>query len=110
MYLNGNQQRISNNKRKVILDNFKDHRLCNDCNGTGLDNIVNLNGDYSWDGVSFCDKCEGIGYISWKETIMSKLCPKCKGGGHNSRLDKCSVCNGKGVLDWIKYMRVGGKG
>ncbi len=102
MELSGNQQRIANKRRKIIQDNFVNVRLCNKCKGTGLGNFYKHDGDYSWDGTSFCDKCEGVGYLSWKETILVKLCPKCKGGG-------CETCNDKGVLDWVQYMRVGGK-
>ena len=42
--------------------------------------------------------------------MIMKLCPYCKGGGLNSNSDeKCSKCKGEGILDWIQYMRLGGK-
>jgi len=93
----------------VITKHFLEGvRLCNDCAGTGLDNVKFLdNGnDASWDGASFCDKCEGVGYLKWEETVTHKLCPSCKGGGGYEQV--CTTCLGQGVLDWIQYMRVGG--
>ena len=110
MYLSPDQQRRSNKQRELILKHCVDHRLCNGCNGTGLGNVSHFDGDYSWDGETFCDKCEGSGYLDFKETMIMKLCPYCKGGGLNSNSDeKCSKCNGEGILDWIQYMRLGGK-
>jgi len=38
----------------------------------------------------------------FKNTIFLKKCPRCDGGG-------CAICNNKGTLDWIQYMRVGDK-
>jgi DnaJ-class molecular chaperone len=108
MHLSEREQISANKKRALISKHFPEGiRLCNDCSGTGLDNVHFLNGDASWDGYSFCDKCKGIGYLSWKETITMKLCPKCQGGGGYEKV--CSTCNNKGTLDWIQYMRVGDK-
>jgi len=107
MYLTGNEQKVANNKRTIILNNFTNHRLCNDCKGTGLGNITNSSQGFTWDGVSFCDECNGIGFLDWEETLFIKLCPDCKGGGGLNKV--CTTCNGKGVLDWIQYIRVGGK-
>lgn len=107
MHLSEREQQSANRKRDLIHKHFPEGlRLCNSCAGTGLDNFKIMDsGDASWDGYSFCDKCKGIGYLSWKETITHKLCPKCQGGGGYEKV--CTACNGKGVLDWIQYMRVG---
>jgi len=88
-------------------------RLCNSCNGTGLEGVqTNCYGDSMWDGTSYCDKCKGIGYLEWSETDEFKLCPRCFGGGFAANgygNIKCTACNGEGVLDWIQYIRVGDK-
>ena len=108
MYLSEMKLLAANKKREVITKHFLEGvRLCNDCSGTGLDNVKFLSGDASWDGHSFCDKCEGVGYLKWKETVTHKLCPMCNGGGGYEKV--CTACNGQGVLDWIQYMRVGDK-
>jgi DnaJ-class molecular chaperone len=108
MYLSPSEQLKSNRKREVIKTHFhKGLRLCDECSGTGLKNVHhNSLGDSSWDGHSFCDKCKGIGYLEWEETVTMKLCPKCGGGGGYEKV--CTTCNGTGVLDWIQYMRSGG--
>jgi DnaJ-class molecular chaperone len=106
MYLSPKENEKANKVHQLIKNHFHDHRLCNKCEGTGLDNFSSVNGDHSWDGHTFCDTCKGIGFLSWKDTVALKLCPKCKGGGvHNNR--KCVYCEGEGILDWIQYMRVG---
>jgi len=98
----------ANKKRDLIRQNFSESiRPCNHCNGTGLDNIASLEGDYAWDGSSFCDHCEGIGYLSWKETMTKKLCPRCKGYGKIGNTP-CSGCHGEGLVDWLRYMMIGG--
>ncbi len=105
MHLSPTEQRIAEQKRNLIQSSdihLECHRKCEKCSGTGLDNISNLNGDYSWDGVSFCKQCNATGYIMFKNTMILKKCPHCDGAG-------CDKCNNKGILDWIQYMRVGGK-
>lgn len=107
MYLNAEESQRANKKRETITKHFLESvRLCNHCSGTGLKNFSrNETGDSTWDGISFCDKCEGIGYLKWKETVELKLCPECKGdGGYHGN---CPTCNGEGILDWIQFMRVG---
>ena len=83
MYLSPSQQQIANKKRQNVIDHFLEGvRSCNECNGTGLEGVqTNPYGDSSWDGNSFCDKCKGIGFLKWKETLLQKLCPRCQGGG-----------------------------
>lgn len=109
MYLTPDQVEAANNKREAIKKHFLDGvRFCNECGGTGLDAYRSRDGSYSWDGISFCSNCQGIGYISWKETITEKLCPMCEGTGIYSD-ETCSSCNKKGVVDWVRYIRLGGK-
>jgi DnaJ-class molecular chaperone len=103
MYLNPQQVLEANKKRETIQKYFlKGVRLCNDCSGTGLKGVSEFDGNHCWDGTSFCDKCNGIGYLNWKETILEKLCPNCDGGG-------CKSCDGDGIVDWIRYLRLGRK-
>jgi len=105
MYLSATEQEIANKKRKVIQnsdEHLECYRKCNNCNGTGLSGVQGFDGSYSWDGVSFCKYCNATGYIMFKNTIFLKKCPRCDGGG-------CAICNNKGTLDWIQYMRVGDK-
>ena len=114
MYMSINESQQATKKRNLITEHFLEGvRLCNNCNGTGLEGVhTNCYGDSSWDGTSFCDKCNGIGYLEWKETVLHKLCPVCKGGGlaaNGYGNIKCIACDGKGILDWIQYMRVGDK-
>jgi len=50
MYLSEMELLATNKKREVISKHFlKGVRLCNDCSGTGLDNVQFLSGDASWD-------------------------------------------------------------
>lgn len=110
MYLSIEESQQATKKRNLITKYFSEGvRLCNSCAGTGLDNFSrNSSGDAIWDGVSFCNKCNGIGYLKWKETMLHKLCPVCKGSGGVGGYNRiCSTCNGEGILDWIQYMRVG---
>lgn len=112
MYLTPNEIEAANNKRVTIQKHFLNGvRFCNECGGTGLSGTYrSADGDYSWDGVSFCDNCHGIGYISWKETILEKLCPTCEGTGLITSSNKsCPSCDKKGVVDWVRYIRLGGK-
>ena len=112
MHMSIQESQQATRKRNLISKHFsKGVCLCNSCNGTGLEGVrTNNYGDSSWDGSSFCDKCNGIGYLEWKETDLYKLCPRCNGGGlaaNGYGNIKCSACNGVGVLDWIQFMRVG---
>lgn len=112
MNLSSTEIVAANNKRKVIQDHFlKGVRFCNHCGGTGLSNVVrSSDGDCSWDGISFCDKCNALGFLNWKETITEKLCPSCLGTGLLEKSNKpCPSCDKKGVVDWIRYIRLGGK-
>jgi DnaJ-class molecular chaperone len=102
----------ANNKRATIQKYFLNGvRYCDGCGGTGLSGTHRYaDGGYSWDGMSYCDKCHGIGYLNWKETITEKLCPICLGTGMAEKSNKnCSSCDGKGIVDWVRYMRLGGK-
>lgn len=111
MYLTPNQVEAVNKKRDVIQKHFLSGvRYCNHCGGTGLDHFSSTkDGGYIWDGVSFCDKCEGIGYLNWKETLLEKLCPTCQGTGVSENYKTCPSCDKKGIVDWVRYIRLGGK-
>lgn len=77
--------------------------VCEICKGTGLANLQQHQGETitfsSWDGSSYCDKCEGIGYIGIKEgmqiDLLHYICRNCAGLG-------CQFCN-EGVVDWIDH-------
>ena len=109
MFLNLQEIQAANKRRELIQKYFFHNvRMCNGCAGTGLGNFITSGEDHSWDGHSYCDKCKGIGYLSWEETLLKKLCPTCNGGGNQKGTNKkCSSCEGEGVVDWIKYMRIG---
>ena len=57
------------------------------------------NGGYNWDGRSFCDECNGIGYTGIAGTIQIDdthyFCKKCDGIG-------CSHCD-EGITDWVSH-------
>ena len=75
--------------------------ICEPCHGTGLKATkLNAPGGYSWDGVSNCDQCYGIGYINIRRGMSfdnneKYMCPKCQSVG-------CDECEGNGFVDWIK--------
>ena len=105
MYLTRTKQRIVDKKRELIKNSdihLECHRKCEKCSGTGLEGVNGFDGSYSWDGVSFCDHCNGIGYIMFKNTVLLKKCSYCDGAG-------CDKCNNQGILDWVQYLRVGDK-
>ena len=112
MHLSYREIEAIDKKRSNIEKNFPDDlRPCNKCEGTGLDNITKYkDGGYGWDGYTYCDLCKGLGYLDWKETVFKKLCPSCQGKGKlpKSR-ESCFGCEGTGIVDWVKYMRLGGK-
>ena len=112
MYLRETDQKIANKKREVIQNSdahLECHRKCEKCSGTGLSCTYGFDGSYSWDGVSFCEDCNGTGYIMFKDTVLLKKCPECNGSGDSQAHQLCDACGGKGILDWIQYMRMGGK-
>ena len=43
--------------------------LCAACHGTGLRATKLKQGGYSWDGVSNCDDCYGIGYLNIRRAM-----------------------------------------
>jgi hypothetical protein len=69
MYLGPTKiKEIINNKRNP---NDLDMIRCSNCNGTGLKYTGTVDNP-QWDGVSFCDSCEGVGFWDWIEYIMRR--------------------------------------
>lgn len=83
-----------------VPEGIRKNSICISCKGTGLSNVTyGANGYTLWDTYSYCDTCNGIGYIY---NIIKKLedsgiyiCENCKGSG-------CSKCNETGFFDWIE--------
>jgi len=73
---------------------------CNDCYATGLRATKSLSGDFSWDTTSFCDICNGIGYMGlaggMQIDLLNYICKHCEGIG-------CSKCDQKGIVDWVSH-------
>lgn len=88
----------------VIANLAKDHDLkfikCESCEGTGLGNFHKniTGGGYNWDGMTFCNHCNGTGFTGWEQCDEFKLCVKCFGRG-------CKICGDKGYLDWVQVIR-----
>ncbi len=75
--------------------------LCETCHGTGLRATKLKQGGYSWDGVSNCDDCYGIGYLHIRRGMsfdgdQKYICPDCKSVG-------CGKCENNGFIDWITH-------
>lgn len=104
MYLNDLEIKKADNIRvyflKVMSDDDRKSSICPKCNGTGLNaTFFKSTNSYSWDGVSFCDFCKGVGFI---EDILNKLkdngiyiCEFCNGTG-------CEKCKNTGFFDWVE--------
>ncbi len=81
----------------------QDISKCKKCAGIGLGNVQTIeDGElkYSaWDATTYCDECEGIGYIGIRGGIqidlLHYLCRRCGGLG-------CPDCD-EGVVDWIDH-------
>lgn len=107
MHLSHRQIQRSNNLRFLIDKYCIVKAICKNCNGTGLRcyNYTEHNGikDYSWDGHSYCDHCEGLGYTKWGNVEKDgwNLCPSCNGFG-------CEKCSHNGVVDWVKFITIEG--
>jgi len=104
MYLRGDDAIRANNINQfirnyvhVIEESFD---RCEECKGTGLYGFRYHEQGASWDGVSYCDKCDGTGYINWVKSDLFMVCNNCSGLG-------CKKCDHKGVVDWIQGMRMG---
>jgi len=66
-------------------------KKCGHCGGTGISNKHSLN---------YCVYCGGIGYTGFKKINGEFVCRSCNGFG-------CSLCNQKGLVDWITHLRGG---
>jgi DnaJ-class molecular chaperone len=87
---------------------FKKHgiEICEPCHGTGLRANKLKQGGYSWDGVSNCDECFGVGYLNIRRGMSfdddeKYICPNCQSVG-------CSECEGNGFVDWIRNIMTKG--
>lgn len=95
----GDQKKNNNSSKVRIKINLEDayrgcekiiqidkHDFCRNCQGTG--GVV-------W---TSCEKCQGIGFIQKKDSILYKSsCSFCEGKG-NKILEKCKDCLGNGFL------------
>lgn len=92
---------ILKNKTEKYLEE-RDVIPCNKCNRTGLSYTRMSDGDVCWDGSTYCDECNGIGYKNINKGFKvgddyeKYLCRKCDGIG-------CSECD-KGIVDNIAHM------
>ena len=112
MHLSNDQINRTEKIRAAIIKNYvtaieEKCRKCEVCGGTGLGNISKSNHsmDFSWDCQTFCDTCEGVGFVDWKDTPVLMKCDKCHGSGRDHDWVKCERCNGKGILDWVEFMK-----
>jgi len=72
---------------------------CVSCGGLGI--ITEKGYEFnSWDGMSYCSKCEGTGFVGIKKGLqISKehfLCRNCDGSG-------CKKCK-NGIVDWVSHL------
>lgn len=114
MYLNEEEQSERDERRDLIVRNLAkhieyNHAKCKDCYGTGLKRVAVSEGSgVIADPTEFCDTCDGVGYVDWKDSDNYRVCRKCHGSGYDERWKKCKQCDGLGILDFIKIMM--GKG
>ena len=104
LYLRGNEALKATNVN-IFIRNFANavelsFNKCDECGGTGLYGVHRHEQGASWDGVSYCEKCDGTGYIDWNKSEAFTVCDACSGVG-------CSKCENKGVVDWIQAARYG---
>jgi len=71
---------LTHSERKERLDyknnnyNTYGQMFCKRCNGNGLDNLQMKDGKaISWDGISYCDECEGWGSVEWIDILIKGL-------------------------------------
>ena len=91
--------------KKMDIHELAKNRIftCNECKGTGLKGLylTKYGKPIGWDCQSYCEKCEGIGFVgnfkTRKITDQIFLCAKCYGDG-------CSQCNHKGIVDWVAHV------
>lgn len=108
MYLNLKDARVRTNLYKFCKRSsqkaLEEHGIkkCPSCYGTGLKGVAE-SGDtteYSWDTSSYCDNCDGIGYLGIDIKSSNKLTDQffihsgCKGQG-------CFKCDFSGIVDWV---------
>ena len=96
---------------KYYVDNIEFiSKPCKACEGTGLANFSrHTDGCSTWDCTSFCEECNGVGFIDWEIKNLVHACPDCNGTGQTFiemyGRQKCAKCDGKGFLDWIQYAK-----
>lgn len=91
---------------------YKRNVICSNCDGSGNEDVRGLNLNSSYKGEKIkplfahdeeipCDICEKTGSYNGME------CPGCKGNGYISLgLSKCNNCDGKGVVEKIKRVKI----
>ena len=98
--------KIRNILLKTVPSDTLDRMKCRKCQGTGLSVFDGV----GWDGSSFCDYCNGIGYLDSKNIDYNLCkCCFCNGEGIVDREDhfrkiKCSHCKGFGYINWIENL------
>jgi DnaJ-class molecular chaperone len=105
MFLSSKEIRRANNlysylKRKTQIElNEMEIDICSECQGTGLSEYQKLECGYYWDSKSYCEKCNGIGYIGLEKQFnyVIFICRFCNGVG-------CLKCNNTGFTDWISHV------
>ncbi|MCX8094477.1 MAG: DnaJ domain-containing protein [Candidatus Goldbacteria bacterium] len=71
---------------------------CGRCNATGVE---------PGSSIIVCPMCSGTGQLQYSQGgfIISKICPRCGGKGKQPK-QYCRQCNGSGVVEEIKQIRV----
>jgi DnaJ-class molecular chaperone len=73
MYLSSFQRRERlDNLNKRIKGMEDSYMTCKICSGTGLQ-VFYHDEIRTWDGMSYCDTCEGWGTIEWTEFVKKGL-------------------------------------
>ncbi len=77
MFITPKARRIVDLKRALIEASSGNEYDCATCKGTGLSNWYKSDtGNITWDGVSYCDDCEGVGKLDWLDKIMGRTVKK----------------------------------
>jgi DnaJ-class molecular chaperone len=95
-----NCENIRSNFLKNTSDEIRELSKCPKCSGTGLYAHFNkIDKTYSWDCISYCDYCNGVGFILNIKNILNDngiyICENCNGRG-------CEKCNNTGFFNWIE--------
>jgi len=81
--------------------NIRKNVICEKCNGTGAENGELIS----------CEKCNGLGQLRINRRTpfgvftQATICPKCNGTGKIPK-QKCKHCNGKGIVNENKKVKV----